>query len=104
MSLPLGLRAAIVSIAMFLSFLLAWHVATRGTGPVAQMDPEYAKLMGATATQGKSAMPGPLEVGAKIWEHLKNPFYDRGSNDKSLGIQLAYSIPPRAEGVFFRAA
>ncbi len=37
-------------------------------------------------------MPGPLDVGAKIWEHLKNPFYDRGSNDKGLGIQLACSI------------
>ena len=73
-------------------FRPAWHLATRGTGPVAQMDPEYAKLMGATATQGKSAMPGPLDVGAKIWEHLKDPFYDRGSNDKGLGIQLAYSI------------
>src|SRR5260370_11908433 len=37
-------------------------------------------------------MPGPLDVAAKLWEHLKNPFYDRGSNDKGLGIQLAYSI------------
>jgi len=56
------------------------------------MDPEYAKLVGATASQGKSAMPGPAEVGLKIWQHLKDPFYDRGSNDKGLGIQLAYSI------------
>ena len=56
------------------------------------MDPEYAKLMGATATQGKSAMPGPLDVGAKLWEHLKRPFYDNGPNDKGVGIQLAYSI------------
>jgi nitrate/nitrite transport system permease protein len=37
-------------------------------------------------------MPGPADVALKIWEHLKNPFYDRGSNDKGLGIQLAYSI------------
>jgi nitrate/nitrite transport system permease protein len=87
-----ALRAAFVSLAIFLVFVGAWHLATLGSGPVVQMDPEYAKLMGATATQGKSAMPGPLEVGAKIWEHLKNPFYDRGSNDKGLGIQLAYSI------------
>jgi nitrate/nitrite transport system permease protein len=92
MSLPLGLRAAVVSVALFIAFVLAWHVATRGSGPVAQMDPEYAKLMGATATQGKSAMPGPLDVGAKLWEHLKRPFYDNGPNDKGLGIQLAYSI------------
>jgi nitrate/nitrite transport system permease protein len=92
MTASLGLRAAIVSIALLAAFLLAWHVATRGVGPVAQMDPEYAKLMGATATQGKSAMPGPLDVGAKIFEHLKRPFYDNGPNDKGVGIQLAYSI------------
>jgi nitrate/nitrite transport system permease protein len=92
MTASLGFRAAVVSLALFALFVTAWHLATRGTGPVAQMDPEYAKLMGATATQGKSAMPGPLDVGAKIWEHLKDPFYDRGSNDKGLGIQLAYSI------------
>ena len=90
--MALTLRAALVSLLLLATFLLAWHVGTRGAGPVAQMDPEYAKLMGATATQGKSAMPGPLDVAAKLWEHLKNPFYDHGSNDKGLGIQLAYSI------------
>ena len=92
MNLPLSLRAAVVSVAIFVAFILAWHLATRGTGPVAQMDPEYAKLMGVTATQGKSAMPGPLDVGAKLWEHIKRPFYDNGPNDKGVGIQLAYSI------------
>ncbi len=92
MSASLKFRAAVVSLALFAAFVLAWHLATRGIGPVAQMDPEYAKLMGVTATQGKSAMPGPLDVGAKILEHLKDPFYDRGSNDKGLGIQLAWSI------------
>jgi nitrate/nitrite transport system permease protein len=92
MTVPLWLRAAVVSVALFAAFVLAWHVATRSAGPVAQMDPEYAKLLGATATQGKSAMPGPLDVGAKLWEHLKRPFYDNGPNDKGLGIQLAYSI------------
>ena len=62
------------------------------------MDPEYAKLMGATATQGKSAMPGPLDVGAKLLEHLRNPFYDKGPNDKGLGIQLAFSMMRVAAG------
>src|SRR3979490_2031722 len=100
MSLPLGLRAAILSVALFAAFVFAWHVATRGTGPVAQMDPEYAKLMGATATQGKSAMPGPLDVGAKLWEHLKRPFYDNGPNDKGLGIPLGYSIARAGLGYF----
>ena len=92
MTRSLTLRAAFVSIVIFATFLVAWHLATRGTGAIAQMDPEYAKLMGATATQGKSAMPGPLDVGAKVWEHLKSPFYDKGPNDKGVGIQIAYSI------------
>ena len=30
-----------------------------GTGTTVSMDPEYAKLVGASASQGKSAMPGP---------------------------------------------
>jgi nitrate/nitrite transport system permease protein len=88
----LNVRAAVLSIALFAAFVLAWHLATRGSAPVAQMDPEYAKLMGATATQGKSAMPGPLDVAGKILEHLRDPFYDHGSNDKGLGIQLAWSV------------
>src|SRR6185436_11513193 len=85
-------RAAVVSLALLFSFLVAWHLATRGSDVAQQMDPEYAKLMGLTATQGKSAMPGPADVGAKLWEHLRQPFYDKGPNDKGLGIQLGYSI------------
>lgn len=92
MTSSLRLRAAVLSIAIFLAFIGAWHLATRGSASVATMSPEYAKLMGATATQGKSAMPGPLDVGAKLWQHIKSPFYDNGPNDKGLGIQLGYSI------------
>jgi nitrate/nitrite transport system permease protein len=88
----LRVRAAIVSVALFLAFIGVWYLAMRATTTVASMSPEYARLMGATATQGKSAMPGPADVGAKLWEHLKRPFYDNGPNDKGLGIQLGYSI------------
>jgi nitrate/nitrite transport system permease protein len=91
-SLSLGFRAAVVSIALLAVFLVLWQIGTGGSGPVAQMDPEYAKLMGATANTGKSAMPGPFDVGSKIWEHVKRPFYDNGPNDKGLGIQLGYSL------------
>lgn len=87
-----GLRAALVSLLLFAVFIAIWAFATQDTGQIADMDPEYAKLMGATATSGASAMPGPGDVAAKIWEHLSNPFYDNGPNDKGLGIQLAYSI------------
>jgi len=104
MSISLGWRAAVLSVALFVAFLLAWHLATRGAGPVEQMDPEYAKLMGLTATQGKSAMPGPFDVGAKLWEHVKRPFYDNGPNDKGVGIQLAYSIARVAIGYLLAVA
>src|ERR671918_2415949 len=100
MTASLTWRAAVVPVAIFLVFVLAWHLATQGTSQVAQMDPEYAKLMGITATQGKSAMPGPLDVGAKIWEHLKQPFYDKGPNDKGVGIQIGYSIARVGIGYF----
>jgi nitrate/nitrite transport system permease protein len=88
----LALRAALVSIVLLAAFLLAWQLATRGTGAVSAMSPEYAKLMGATASQGKSAMPGPLDVGRSLLQQLKDPFYDHGTNDKGLGIQLGFSI------------
>ena len=104
MPTSMTLRAAVVSVVLFLVFILTWHVATRGIGAVQQMDPEYAKLMGATATQGKSAMPGPLDVGEKLWEHLKRPFYDNGPNDKGVGIQLAYSIARVAAGYLLAVA
>ena len=92
MSGSIRLRAALVSILILLAFIGAWQIAVGGAGTTQEMDPEYAKLMGATATTGKSAMPGPLDVGRTIWGHLRDPFYVRGTNDKGIGIQLAYSI------------
>ena len=92
MSLSLKSRATILSVALFLGFAVIWQLSlSKGTGSAAGMDPEYAALMGATA-KGASAMPGPLEVGEQIWQHILNPFYDKGPNDKGIGIQLAYSI------------
>ncbi|HWK00591.1 MAG TPA: nitrate ABC transporter permease [Xanthobacteraceae bacterium] len=98
MNLSIGARAAIVSVLLLAGFLLAWQVAVGSSAPVQQMDPEYAKLMGLNATAGKSAMPGPLDVGKKLWAHIKSPFYDNGPNDKGIGIQLAYSIARVAVG------
>lgn len=80
--------------AIFLAlFVGIWFLATqKGTAEVT-VDPEYAALVGqAAATGAKSAMPTPGEVGAKVWSHLRDPFYDRGTNDKGIGTQLAYSI------------
>lgn len=93
MRAPLNLRAALLSLAILVVFLIGWHIAVQsGSGAASNIDPEYAKLMGQQVTQGKSAMPGPLDVGATLWKHLADPFYDKGPNDKGLGIQLAYSL------------
>ncbi len=92
MKVALGLRAGLLSLSLLVGLLLVWQVAVSGTGKTQAMEPEYAALMGQTATTGKSAMPGPLDVGATIGKHLKDPFYDHGPNDKGLGIQLAYSV------------
>ncbi len=91
-TLSLGARAGLASLLILALFLGSWHLAVQGVGPTAAMDPEYAKLMGATAITGQSAIPGPLDVGAKLARHLADPFYDNGPNDKGLGIQLAYSL------------
>jgi nitrate/nitrite transport system permease protein len=90
----LNLRAIVLSLAILFVFLSGWHIAVQsgGGGPAANIDPEYAKLLGQQVTQGKSAMPGPLDVGKTLWGHLANPFYDKGPNDKGLGVQLAYSL------------
>lgn len=98
------LRSAVLSLTILVLFLAAWQIATQGTGPTQAMDPEYAKLMGAEATQGKSAMPGPIEIGAKLFEHLRQPFYDKGPNDKGIGLQILYSLARVAAGYLLAVA
>lgn len=80
--------------ALFLAvFVGIWHLATVKPPAEVVVDPEYAALIGAAAaTGGQSAMPGPGEVAATLWQHLTDPFYDRGTNDKGIGTQLIYSI------------
>jgi nitrate/nitrite transport system permease protein len=86
-------RAPALSVLIFLLFVGVWHAATLPTAAEQTVDDEYAKLVGkAAATGQKSAFPAPVAVGKKIYSHLKEPFYDKGPNDKGIGIQLAYSL------------
>jgi nitrate/nitrite transport system permease protein len=43
-------------------------------------------------------LPGPIAVAERAWEMLSDPFYDRGPNDKGIGIQLFYSLGRLAAG------
>jgi nitrate/nitrite transport system permease protein len=86
-------RALILSLLILAVFLGAWQIATMPRQGTQVVDDEYAKLVGASAATGqKSTFPGPVDVGAKLLEHLSDPFYDRGANDKGIGIQLAWSV------------
>ncbi|PLK49100.1 nitrate ABC transporter permease [Uliginosibacterium sp. TH139] len=96
--------APLLSLLILLLTLAAWHLATRPKEAAVIVDPEYAALVGgAAATGSKSAFPGPGEVGAKIWSHIKDPFYDKGTNDKGLGIQIGFSLA-RVLGGYLLAA
>lgn len=87
------LRALALSGLLFVLFVAIWALATGAGSGAPTVDDEYAKLVGAAAASGQqSSLPGPAEVGAKIVEHLANPFYDAGPNDKGIGLQLGYSI------------
>ena len=95
----LNLRAALVSLLIFICFVGAWQLATTGpsiggasTGMTAE-EIEYAKMMGKDPGAAKSTgFPPPIEVAKASWGHLSDPFYDNGPNDKGIGIQLAHSL------------
>jgi nitrate/nitrite transport system permease protein len=94
-----GMRAFVLSAVIFVLFILFWQLSTMPIQGSQVVDDEYAKLVGAAAATGqKSTFPGPLDVGVKLVEHLSDPFYDRGTNDKGIGIQLAWSVSRVALG------
>lgn len=65
-----------LTLCAFLGFLalLGWHVMT--------LDPQ----------KKGDRLPGPVATFKEAWELLKDPFYDKGSNDKGIGVYAAYSI------------
>jgi nitrate/nitrite transport system permease protein len=90
--MPQGAKAAVLSALLLAVCLAVWHLATlpKADGAAA-MDPEYAKLMGIGEPRAEG-LPTLSQVGAAAWKQLSHPFYDAGSNDKGIGIQLAYSL------------
>ncbi len=85
-------KSAILSALLLAAVLLVWHVGTLPkAGATQAVDPEYAKLMGLDKPKG-DGLPTPAELGEAAWKQLANPFYDAGSNDKGIGIQVAYSL------------
>ena len=99
-STHLNLRAALVSLMLWFVFLGAWQLSATSVsvaGPakagMSAEEIEYQKMMGKDTGAVKSTgFPPPMEVGKAIVTHLADPFYDKGPNDKGIGIQLAHSL------------
>lgn len=117
----LRLKAALLSLLLLALFLGVWHLATLQAtpAPAAAKAPaltpeqiEYAKLMGkdptaaagGTAEVKKSGFPNLAQMASTIARHLAEPFYDRGPNDKGIGLQLAYSLGRVGLGYLIAAA
>jgi nitrate/nitrite transport system permease protein len=110
-ALNLNLRAALVSLLMLVVFIGAWHLGTSAPsvgGSSAGMtaeEIEYAKLLGkAPGAEKTTGFPQPMAVLEASWEHLSNPFYDKGPNDKGVGIQLGHSLARVAVGFLLAMA
>jgi nitrate/nitrite transport system permease protein len=95
----LNFRAGLLSVLLLLVLLGVWYAATGSTATAtssAGMTPEqieYAKMMGKDPGQAKSGgFPTLGQMGATVWGHLSDPFYDNGPNDKGIAIQLAHSL------------
>jgi nitrate/nitrite transport system permease protein len=86
--------------------LLVWQLATlpETHTVAADVDPEYAALMGGGGASQASSFPTPAAMGQTVWDKLSDPFYDNGPNDKGIGIQLGYSIARVLAGFFLAAA
>ena len=107
----LSVQAALLSILILLLLIGIWHTATlpRSVAPVKAMtaqEAEYAKMMGKSSdVDGKKAsdFPTPKQMGETAHKSLSDPFYDKGPNDKGIGIQIGYSLARVGLGFLFAA-
>jgi nitrate/nitrite transport system permease protein len=85
----LRVRSALLSLVLLVVFLGIWEIANQ---PPKQQEAltEYEMLMGGGAP--KARVPNPSEIGQLAFEELSDPFYDKGPNDKGIGLQMLYSL------------
>jgi len=82
-------RAAILFL-VFLGVLLGlWELGNKEPAKTEAMS-EYELLMGGADQEAR--VPPPSKVFRLAVDELSDPFYDKGPNDKGIGIQLGYSI------------
>lgn len=96
----LNLRAALLSLVILFVTLLIWELSNQPPKAKEALT-EYELLMGGADQEAR--VPNPSEVGALAFEELSDPFYDKGPNDKGIGLQLLYSIKRVMSGFFLAA-
>lgn len=115
MKISFRFKAALLSLLLALLVIGVWqlstaaHRASPAVVPMTAEQAEYAALMGqapdaGAAAQTSDGFPSPGQFAAVALKHLSDPFYDRGANDKGIGIQLAYSLMRVALGYLLAMA
>jgi nitrate/nitrite transport system permease protein len=85
------LRSTLLSLILLGVALLLWQaVAARPEAGGARPRSEYEALVAGAGDEAH--LPPPGEVLRLAGRQLRDPFYDRGPNDKGIGIQLAHSL------------
>jgi nitrate/nitrite transport system permease protein len=87
----LSLKAGLLSVLFLAVFLGIWHLATLPKEAAGGANDEYAKLMGKGAKK-TDGFPTLGQMRDAAVSQLSEPFYDRGTNDKGIGIQLGHSL------------
>ncbi|MGL6159753.1 nitrate ABC transporter permease [Microbulbifer sp.] len=95
-----SLRAAILSVVFLVVVLGVWEVSSQAP-EASEALTEYEMLMGSADQEAR--VPPPSAIIVRAWEQLSDPFYDKGPNDKGIGIQLGYSLYRVLTGFFLAA-
>ena len=98
----MGIKASALSLVIFLFFVGVWHAATHTPQKSAAQLTEYDRLMGKSEKK-QDGLPTPAQMGETVKKHLSDPFYDKGPNDKGIGIQIAYSLARVGAGFLLAA-
>lgn len=94
----LQLKAALISVLLFGLMLTIWHIATKppvlpaASQSSAHADGSALAGLSVPAASTGNGFPTPTQMMHTFRENLSDPFYDKGPNDKGIGIQLVHSL------------
>ncbi|MEW7987643.1 MAG: nitrate ABC transporter permease [Candidatus Thiodiazotropha sp.] len=96
----LNMRATVLAVSFLAVVLGLWEMTNQAPQAKKALT-EYEILMGGADQEAR--VPPPSKVIGLAVEELSDPFYDKGPNDKGIGIQLGYSIYRVLAGYFVAA-